>query len=334
MRSLVLDPTSPAHDRILYAGISGSGVFQSTDGGLHWTPVLNATTPAVAGKLAGDGIGKVVVALAPPTSSPDPAGIQVIYATMVGRGSAPHPDPVVGLFQSTDQGKTWNAQAATGLAGLVGSPQGGYSFHMAVDPASPGDGVDDIIYFGATHQARSTNAGELFVGLTEHTLHADTHSWAFAPQPGRFSVVYCGNDGGLFKCIGPSAADPSGVNFTSLNGGGLQTALFYNLDVKRDATASVTLGALQDNGIVTTAGVAAPTWKMGVGGDGFAVAHDGQNATDAYGRSNATIVRSTNDGESYARHLASMAGFGSGASTWQPSRPIQTRPAACTRAAN
>ena len=34
--------------------------------------------------------------------------------------------------------------------------------------------------------------------------------------------------------------------------GGIQTALFYNLDVKRDATASVTLGALQDNGIVTT----------------------------------------------------------------------------------
>ena len=91
-----------------------------------------------------------------------------------------------------------------------------------------------------------------------------------------------------------------GVDFTSLNAGGLQTALFYNLDVKRDATASVTLGALQDNGIVTTAGVAAPTWKMGVGGDGFDVAHDGQNATDAYGRSNATIVRSTNDGNSYA----------------------------------
>ena len=44
---------------------------------------------------------------------------------------------------------------------------------------------------------------------------------------------------------------------------GIQTALFYNLDVKRDATASVTLGALQDNGIVTTAGAAAPTWKMG-----------------------------------------------------------------------
>jgi hypothetical protein len=30
--------------------------------------------------------------------------------------------------------------------------QGGYSFYMAVDPASPGDGINDIIYFGAVGQ--------------------------------------------------------------------------------------------------------------------------------------------------------------------------------------
>ena len=165
---------------------------------------------------------------------------------------------------------------------------------MAVDPQSPGDGVGDILYFGATHQARSTDAGGSFSALGG--LHADTHAWAFSPQPGPFSVVYSGNDGGLFTST-------SGVTFSSLNGNGapnnIQTALFYNLDVKKDALASVTLGALQDNGIVTTAGAVAPTWIMGVGGDGFAVAHDWLNATDAYGRSNGTIVGSTTDGDSY-----------------------------------
>jgi hypothetical protein len=284
VNALDLDATSPVGARVLYAGINGRGVFQSTDGGLNWTPVLNAATPAVAGKLAGGGFSKVVVALAPATSPPNPAGIQVIYATMVGTGGAPDP---LGLFQSTDRGVTWNAQTATGLPGTT---YGGYSFHMAVDPVSPGDGVGDIIYYGTLGQARSTNAGGSFTGLTG--LHADTHSWAFAPQPGPLSVVYCGNDGGLFRCT-------VGTAFTSRNGGGFQAALFYNLDVKRDAGATVTLGALQDNGIVTTAGVAAPTWKMGVGGDGFDVAHDGQNATQAYGRTNATIVRSTTDGTSY-----------------------------------
>lgn len=284
VRSLQLDATSPTSARTLYAGVTSSGIWQSNDGGLNWTLILSPTTAAVAGKLAGGGFSKVVVALAPPTSPPDPAGIQVLYATMVGTSGAPDP---VGVFLSTDQGNTWTAQTATGLPGTT---YGGYSFHMAVDPASPGDGVGDIIYYGTLGQARSTNAGSSFVGLTG--LHADTHSWAFAPQAGPLSVVYCGNDGGIFKCT-------SGVHFNSCNGGGLQTALFYNLDVKPDATASVTLGALQDNGVVTTAGAIAPTWKMGFGGDGFDVAHDGQSATQAYGRSNATIIKSTDDGDSY-----------------------------------
>ena len=284
VRSLVLDTTSPAAGRILYAGISSAGVYQSKDGGLNWTAVLTTATPAVAGKLAGGGFGKVVVALAPPTSPPKPAGIQVIYATMVGNGGAP--DPVV-LFLSKDQGVTWTAQIATGLSGTT---YGGYSFHMAVDPQSPGDGAGDVIYYGMLGQIRSIDAGGSFTGLSG--LHADTHSWAFGPQPGPLSVAYCGNDGGIFRCT-------SGTSFDHRNGGGLQTALFYNIDVKPDAGASVTLGSLQDNGNVTTAGETAPTWKMGVGGDGFDIAHDGQNATAAYARSNANIFGSSDDGKSY-----------------------------------
>ena len=291
VRTLAFDATSPAGARVLYAGVSGVGVVRSTDGGQNWTTILNGATPAVAAALAGGGFGKVVVALAPPASPPNPSGIQVIYATMVGTGTAP---PNLGVFLSTDRGATWTAQTATGLAGLTGSPQGGYSFLMAVDPQSPGDGIGDILYFGATRQARSTDAGGNFGALGG--LHADTHAWAFSPQPGPFSIAYSGNDGGFFKCA-------SGTTFSSLNGNGaqngIQTALFYSIDVKRDASASVTLGALQDNGIVTTAGEVSPTWKMGVGGDGFAIAHDWQNATDAYGRSNANIFGSTDDGDSY-----------------------------------
>jgi photosystem II stability/assembly factor-like uncharacterized protein len=309
VRSLVMDLTSPAAARILYAGVSGSGVFRSNDGGQNWALILSGATPVVANELCPTppciptrSVGKFIVALAPPTSPPAAAGIQVLYATVEGRPvNRPRlptdaPDPV-GVFKSTDQGATWTLQTPTGSGippgfGMPLNTQGGYSFHMAVDPASPGDGINDIIYFGAVSQARSIDSGLTFVGLNK--LHADTHAWAFAPQSGPFSVVYCGNDGGLFKSTGST-------NFTSLNANGLQTALFYNLDVKRDATASVTLGALQDNGIVTNAPPAGfPAWTMGVGGDGFDVAHDGQSATQAYGRSNANIFLSTNDGNTYA----------------------------------
>jgi photosystem II stability/assembly factor-like uncharacterized protein len=310
VRSLVLDPTSPVAARILYAGVTSRGIFRSNDGGQTWTSILSGATPVVANELNSAGIlggpartiGKFIVALSPPTSTPAAGGIQVLYATMEGqplnrpRQPTDAPDPV-GVFRSTDQGLTWTLQtpAGSGIPPGVGMPlntQGGYSFHMAVDPASPGDGSNDIIYFGAVRQARSTDSGQTFTPLTG--LHADTHAWAFVPQPGPSSMVYCGNDGGIYRSTG-------GTAFTSLNGNGLQTALFYNLDVKRDPTASVTLGALQDNGIVTNAAPTAfPAWTDGVGGDGFDVAHDGQNATKVYGRSNANIFRSTNDGNSYS----------------------------------
>ncbi len=308
VRSLQLDTTSPAGARILYAGITGAGVVRSKDGGLTWTSILSGTTAVLSNELTTAGtlggparsVGKFIIALAPPISPPAAGGIQVLYATVEGRPlnrprqATDAPDPV-GIFRSIDQGTTWTLQTPhnAGIPPGSGMPlntQGGYSFHMAVDPASPGDGLNDIIYIGAVGQARSTDSGQTFTGL--NGLHADTHAWTFVPQPGPFSIVYCGNDGGIFVCT-------TGINFDSRNGGGLQTGLFYNLDVKRDATASVTLGALQDNGILTTAGAVAPKWKWGVGGDGFDIAHDWKAASQAYGRSNSTILGSTDDGDSY-----------------------------------
>src|SRR6266511_2468795 len=207
-RSLVLDTSSPAGARILYAGITSRGVFRSTDGGQNWAQILGAGTPVVAtaiGGTPGAGIGKVVVDIAPPTSPPNAAGVQVLYASFQGIGGAPDP---VGLFLSTDQGVNW---AQRGAAGMPTRTQGGYSFHMAVDPGSPGDGANDTIYFGTVGQARSTDSGANFTGLAG--LHADTHAWAFFRQPSpTTSTVYCGNDGGIYRSI------DGGVTWVALNG--------------------------------------------------------------------------------------------------------------------
>jgi hypothetical protein len=293
VRSLVLDTSSPAGARILYAGISGRGVFQSTNGGQTWPnpPLLSRTTPAVAMAIGAPprGFNKVVVALAPATVPPAAGGVQVLYVSLEGtgpQGGPTAPDPV-GLFMSTDQGATqagWTRRAATGMPSAASTPpagtQGGYSFHMAVDPASPGDGANDIIYFGTVRQARSTDSGTNFTVIPTTALHPDTRAWAFFPQPAPApSIVYCGNDGGIFRSTDGAAT------WTSLNSGGLQTGLFYNMTVRPDATASVTIGALQDNGLQTTSGVASPTWSTPQGGDGWDAAYDGVTAGRVYGTS-------------------------------------------------
>ena len=273
VRTLALDVTSPPAARILYAGVYGVGVVQSSDGGLNWTTILSASTPAVAAALAGGGIGKFMIAPAPPTSPPAPGGVRVLYATMVGTGSAP---PNLGVFLSADQGATWTSQTATNLAALTGAPQfRGYSFLMAVDPHRPATGSTTSSISAPSHQARSTDAG----GRPSRRSADCTPT----PMPGRLRRSPDPSRSSIAAMTAGCSPATGGVNFTSLNGNGapnnIQTALFYNLDVKKDASASVTLGALQDNGIVTTAGEVAPTWKMGVGGDGFDVAHDWLNAT-------------------------------------------------------
>lgn len=279
-RSLVLDISSPASSRIPYSGISGSGVLQSTDGGQNWTQILSAATPSVAAAITAGGfssLNKVIVALAPPASPPNSNGIQVLYVALQGAPpppptptSPPNPD-LIGLFLSNDQGVTWTQQSATGIPNFT---QGGYSVNMGIDPGSAGDGINDIIYFGAVGQAKSTDSGNNFSPFwpagAPAKLHADTHTWAFFPQPSPTpSIVYCGTDGGLSK------STDGGSTWTPLSAGGLQTSLFYNIDLKPDASASVTVGALQDNEVETTKGATTTLgWVATSGGDGWDVAYD------------------------------------------------------------
>ncbi|TBW34553.1 choice-of-anchor D domain-containing protein [Azotobacter chroococcum] len=298
-RSLVLDTSSPAGARILYAGISGRGVFRSNDGGQNWTQILGPATPAVSAAIgpAPAGFGKAIVSVAPPTSPPNVAGVQVLYVTLQGTGGAPDP---VGVFMSTDQGANWTQRAATGMP--TGT-QGGYSFHMAVDPGSPGDGANDILYFAAVKHARSSDSGNNFTALTN--VHDDNHSWAFFSQPApTSSIVFCGNDGGLYR------STDGGVNWTSLSAGGLQTGLFYNLDMRQDATGSNNVGALQDNGTQTQVGAVGLGWVSAQDGDGWDVVYDGTIPSQVYCTSGfwspapcTRIWRSTDDGATFPTEI-------------------------------
>jgi photosystem II stability/assembly factor-like uncharacterized protein len=315
-RSLVLDRSSRRRARILYAGISKQGVFQSTDGGQSWTQILSTTTPAVAAALAavpGAAMGQVVLDLAPPASPPAAGGIQVIYIAIAGNTKALDP---VGLFVSTDQGRTWSQQAASGMSAL-GSTQLGFCMALAVDPASPGDGANDVLFLGCVGQGRSTDSGQNFTQLAG--LHADTHAWGFfsppAPAP---TIVYCVTDGGVWR------SGDDGVSFKSRNEGGLQTTLIYNLDIKPDATASESAAAFQDNGSKLAG--PGPSWRQGLGGDGFDIVYSGttptwlmasKNRPNNKGIPQSQVLFSDDDGATWA-DVTPFASGGSDAGLFKP----------------
>ncbi len=298
-RSLVLDTSSPAASRILYAGLSGRGAFRSNDGGQNWTQILSGSTPVVSSAVgpAPKGFGKTIIAIAPPASPANPAGVQILYVTLQGTGGANDP---VGVFLSKDQGSTWVQQSATGMPTRT---QGGYSFHMAIDPASPGDGINDIIFFGTVSQTKSTDSGGSFASIP--VLHADTHSWAFVPQPSpNPSIVFCGNDGGIDRSL------DGGATWSPINAGGLQTGLFYNIDIRPDVGGTITVGALQDNEIETTKGGSPLGWNATQGGDGWDVAYDGVIASQVYCTSGfwspapcTRVFRSTDDASTFPTEI-------------------------------
>jgi len=148
---------------IAHAGVDGVGAFQSSYGAHSFNQILSSSTPAVATALGTNGFSQVAVRLAPPTAPPDLNGVQVIYVGIAGSYSGPDP---IGFFISTDQGSTWTQLAAGGAGG---TSYGGYAFALAVDPASPGDGIHDTLYFGSIRQWKSTDAGASFSSINAAT---------------------------------------------------------------------------------------------------------------------------------------------------------------------
>ena len=128
---------------------------------------------------------------------------------------------------------------------------------MGIDPASPGDGVNDIIYFGTEIRLN------LPIPVIASTPHLATCMPILIPWPSlRVLLPQLYTSVLTAAFIDPLTVGQCGIRLVA---GGLQTGVFYNVDVKPDATASVTVGALQDNGLQTNKGAVGLAWKSGNG---------------------------------------------------------------------
>ncbi|MDQ5821961.1 MAG: hypothetical protein M3540_11020 [Actinomycetota bacterium] len=172
-----------------YAGVYGTGVFHATNPTGTWTN-LNAA-----------GIGL------PARSIPDPANDPLgnwetvlvdycrlnparAYAWFLKGGQT------VFLYTTSAPATAWTQIAMTSPP----SPwYGYYAMSFAVAPNSPGDGANDILFFGSGGVDRSINSGATWQGDAVW-YHADQHAIAFspaAPAAGVVPTLYIGCDGGL-----------------------------------------------------------------------------------------------------------------------------------------
>jgi hypothetical protein len=176
------------------------------------------------------------------------------------------------LFKAANNGgSSWTE--VTAARGFCGG-QCFYDMPVAVDPSTPnniylgGQAGSNIGSCGAGTLGKSTNGGTSF-NSSQSLLHPDTH--VIAIHPGNPSILYTGNDGGIFR------SNNGGTTWASLNTAGFSATQFESIAV-HPTDPNFTIGGTQDNGtpLLKPDGV---TWNRADSGDGGFSAID-QNATN------------------------------------------------------
>ena len=140
--------------------------------------------------------------------------------------------------KSRDGGITWSAKLSGG-----GGFCGGQCFYDIAIDVAPNDSTKILLGGSAGSSCsdivkRSADAGATFI-TSQDGLHADSHVIAFAPS--NPSIVYTGNDGGIFK------STDGGVTWSSLNVVGFKATQFQSIAL-HPVDPNFTIGGTQDNG--------------------------------------------------------------------------------------
>ncbi|MEW6731150.1 MAG: hypothetical protein AB1489_07425 [Acidobacteriota bacterium] len=279
---MVFEPGNPQNLVCAVLGPNAAG-----DGGIYRSTNALAATPTFTRTLAlGTATAGVRVSLA---INKVGSTVTVIAATGEAAGGNCAAAGQSGVLRrSTNGGATWSAPL-NGGRGFCGG-QCFYDIGVAISPTNA-----NIIYLGgnvnstcSTLLSRSTNGGSTFTRVNTG-LHADTHAIEVAPS--NASVVYTGNDGGIWRSTN------SGTNWTSLNNSGFNATQFQSMAI-HPTDREFMIGGTQDNG--TELRNPNGTWRRADFGDGGFSLID-QNATNT---TNVTMYHT------YFNSTGSLIGFG------------------------
>ena len=216
------------------SGGPGSGLFQSTDGGEHWTELTDSNAKGLPAKPW----GRIALAVAP-------AKPNVVYANIESKSSA--------LYRSDDGGKNWTRLDSSRF--LVWRPF--YFGNLIVDPKN-----ENKIFKPDAPLLLSVNGGQSF-SVVSGAAHGDFHDvWI---DPDDTNVVYASDDGGLWR------SEDGGTRWKhQMN---LPVSQFYHVSTDFSDPYHV-YGGLQDNSDWVAdssfpGGVSNSRWENIYGGDGF-----------------------------------------------------------------
>jgi photosystem II stability/assembly factor-like uncharacterized protein len=244
---IAIDPQSPniifaaAYERRRTAfgyngGGPGSGIYRSTDGGLHWTKL--GTAGVGRGLPTGD-MGRCAVDIYRKNSN-------IVYVLIE------HPT-AGGVYRSEDKGLTWTHQSDT-------NPRPSYFSQIRVDPNN-----DLRLWMGGVNIYFSEDGGKNFSQDRFRDVHSDNHGiWI---DPNNSDHVLSGNDGGIWETM------DSGRNWRHIDN--IALGQFYEVAYDFQKPYHV-CGGLQDNyswcgpsSSTQTTGIANTDWITVEGGDGF-----------------------------------------------------------------
>ncbi len=306
------------------------GVYKSKDGGATWKIVLGGKTWDMArgtdgriyaategGAHVSKSFGEVgtFTSMAGGTGFPTnlqrlqiacaPSNPEVVY--VVGSLSNSSASPI---YRSNNGGATWTQGSrppgGCGAGGEFTSGQAWYDLTIAVDPLN-----ETMVWVGGIEQWRSGDSGASWQQMTGGYCpssfpyaHVDQHALYFDPfNP---SVLYIGNDGGVFRVT--NAAGKHAIK--ELNNG-FTTTQFYACAIHPDSGSTHFLAGAQDNNSILVYGSKGVGNGRSInGGDGFYCFIDQDNPNIQIASSQGgNWVLSTNGGVSFSNGRSSNGGF-------------------------
>lgn len=290
VKSVEFEPGNPT---VAYATNANGGYSRSSNGGLSFKGI---TLPSQTGA------GRMQVAVTPA----DPKYVYVLADNASNYA-------FLGIWLSTDTGKTFTLQASTpnllGFQNGTGSDatqgQGWYTLSIAVSQTSP-----TTLVVGGVNVWKSTNSGTSWSKISSWTggggpyVHADIHSLAFLSGSG--TTIYASDDGGVNKTT------TTGTSWSDLSSN-LEIAQQYSIGLS-GSNANLWITGWQDNG---TNLASSGAWSEPLGGDGMMCFIDYSNNSYMYGEQyNGSFNMSSNGGASWKGITSGITETGAWVTPW------------------